>query len=171
MAEDEESSSLKLKHLFVFLSIIGIVLIAGCVSNSNGEQAGECTGEGESIPVIASPPSCCAGLTLILSKQAGIMGSAGICTANCGNGVCDEDSESSYNCPVDCSGSAEDFCGFSTSGPCTLDSDCTTDGCSGEVCRSKSELGVDTTCMWRDCYDDTKYGLACGCVEGQCEWH
>ena len=61
-----------------------------------------CKGEGESIPVIASPPSCCSGLMLISPKTAGTMGSHGICTAKCGNGVCDSFSETNYNCPQDC---------------------------------------------------------------------
>ena len=100
MVNDKKNRSLRC--LFVFLSIIGIVLIAGCVSDSGSEQESECKGEGESIPVIASPPSCCAGLTLISPKQEMILGISGICTANCGDGVCNESSESSYNCPVDC---------------------------------------------------------------------
>lgn len=65
----------------------------------------QCTGEGESIPVIASPPSCCSGLTLIPPRQEHIIGSEGICTARCGNGICDSESETAYNCPRDCNNS------------------------------------------------------------------
>ncbi|RLJ04911.1 MAG: hypothetical protein DRP08_00610, partial [Candidatus Aenigmatarchaeota archaeon] len=61
-----------------------------------------CIGEGRSIPTIANPPSCCPGLRLIRPKSPGIIGSYGICTAKCGNGVCDSATESSYNCPQDC---------------------------------------------------------------------
>jgi len=77
----------------------------------NGEFCPPCEGEGESIPVIENPPECCAGLTLILPQcdpseviwpDECPIGTIGICTANCGNGVCDPAIESAYNCPVDC---------------------------------------------------------------------
>ena len=42
-----------------------------------------CVGEGESIPVIAEPLECCEGLELIPPKVEGLVGSMGICTANC----------------------------------------------------------------------------------------
>ncbi|MDP2973908.1 MAG: hypothetical protein Q8N60_02555, partial [Candidatus Diapherotrites archaeon] len=68
---------------------------------SQTDTASECKGEGESIPVIANPPECCAGLTLIPPKEQNIVGINGYCTANCGNGSCDE-IESALNCPEDC---------------------------------------------------------------------
>lgn len=61
-----------------------------------------CKGEGEGIPLIPEPPECCPGLTLIPPKSPQIIGITGICTAKCGNGVCDTETESSYNCPADC---------------------------------------------------------------------
>ncbi len=61
-----------------------------------------CKTEGETIPVIANPPSCCAGLALIQPKQEDLLGISGICTAKCGNGTCDAETESAYNCPQDC---------------------------------------------------------------------
>jgi hypothetical protein len=61
-----------------------------------------CVGEGESIPVIPNAPSCCKGLTLVKPKDSRIVGSQGICTSTCGNGVCDRGTESAYNCPKDC---------------------------------------------------------------------
>jgi eight-cysteine-cluster-containing protein len=64
----------------------------------------------------------------------------------------------------------EDFCGWSTNGQCSLDSDCQSAGCSGQVCQSKSEEPILTTCEWRECYDKTKYGLTCKCVENKCQW-
>ena len=64
----------------------------------------ECKGEGETIPVIASPPSCCPSLELIPPREENWLGIAGYCTAKCGNGTCDEETESSYNCPLDCMG-------------------------------------------------------------------
>ncbi|MBU1246737.1 hypothetical protein KKG61_09775, partial [bacterium] len=61
-----------------------------------------CAKEGETIPVIANPPSCCAGLELIKPKIVGIAGIDGYCTAKCGNGVCDQATETPYNCSKDC---------------------------------------------------------------------
>jgi putative hemolysin len=74
-----------------------------------------CVSEGESIPVIANPPVCCSGLQLIQPKNPNIVGSAGTCTAKCGNGVCDSDTENNYNCATDCSGNgianpASEYC-------------------------------------------------------------
>jgi hypothetical protein len=70
-----------------------------CQAALGGSNA--CVQEGGSIPVIANPPVCCAGLTLIRPKVENLVGSHGICTAKCGNGVCDT-SESAYNCAQDC---------------------------------------------------------------------
>jgi len=63
-----------------------------------------CKGEVEGILVIPNPPECCEGLDLIPPKAPDIVGITGICTANCGNGVCDSETESGYNCPEDCGG-------------------------------------------------------------------
>ncbi len=62
----------------------------------------ECKGEGETIPFIADPPECCEGLELILPKEENTVGISGTCTAKCGNGECDRETESNYNCPEDC---------------------------------------------------------------------
>ncbi len=70
---------------------------------------------------------------------------------------------------VECVGGK--FCGWSTNGWCESDSDCTTGGCSRQVCQSKSEEPVATTCEYRECYDSTQYAMSCGCVDGKCEWH
>ena len=66
------------------------------------EDCPPCVGEGGTIPVIPNPPECCEGLDLIPPKEPGIVGIMGICTAKCGNGICDRDTESNYNCPSDC---------------------------------------------------------------------
>ncbi|NYZ77745.1 eight-cysteine-cluster domain-containing protein [Candidatus Micrarchaeota archaeon] len=66
---------------------------------------------------------------------------------------------------------AEGFCGSSTDGPCSSDADCMSGGCSGQVCQSKSEEPVVTTCEYRECYNAAAYGLSCGCVGGNCEWN
>ena len=67
------------------------------------EDCGPCRGEGESIPSIADPPPCCLGLDLIPPKQPDWLGIIGYCTALCGDGVCDPNLETNYNCPEDCS--------------------------------------------------------------------
>ena len=73
------------------------------------EDCGKCYGEGESLPVLPGPSEvCCEGLRLISPNcdPNGIglcpVGTAGICTAKCGNGECDTRLESAYNCPADC---------------------------------------------------------------------
>ncbi len=64
----------------------------------------------------------------------------------------------------------EDFCGWSTDGKCSSDSDCIMGGCSAQVCQSKYEESITTTCEWRDCFDAIKYGLKCRCIDGRCQW-
>jgi len=94
--------------------ILGILLIGSVAlviadngqGNGNGAGQDECGEEGESMPVLTET-ECCEGLTLIPNKcnpdvDDCPVGSKGICTANCGNGVCNEDIESAYNCPEDC---------------------------------------------------------------------
>lgn len=87
------------KIIGIVLSFALVLILLGCVEPSPVIQA--CKGEGGAVPVIADPPECCAGLILILPKEAGIVGISGYCTANCGNGTCDA-IESEYNCPTDC---------------------------------------------------------------------
>ncbi len=70
---------------------------------------------------------------------------------------------------VECIGGK--FCGWSTTGACSDNSDCMTGGCSGQVCQSKNEEPVTTTCEWRECYDAVQYAMTCGCVDGKCEWY
>lgn len=65
---------------------------------------------------------------------------------------------------------ASGFCGWSTSGQCGSDNDCIATGCSGQVCQSKNEPAVVTTCEYRDCYEASKYGLSCRCVSNGCTW-
>ncbi len=63
------------------------------------------------------------------------------------------------------------FCGSSTGAPCKTDEDCTAGGCSGQVCAGVDEGDLVTTCEMRDCYDNERYGLECGCAGGKCMWH
>jgi len=62
------------------------------------------------------------------------------------------------------------FCGASTGGSCSKDSDCISGGCSGQVCQAAAEPPVITTCEYRECYNAQAYGLSCGCVSGGCAW-
>ncbi len=62
------------------------------------------------------------------------------------------------------------FCGSSTNGACSTDSDCMKGGCSGQVCQGKSEEPIITTCEFRECYDSVRYGVSCGCVSNKCQW-
>lgn len=62
------------------------------------------------------------------------------------------------------------FCGWSTYGSCSSDSDCIKGGCSGEVCQSNQEQPLITTCEWKNCYNPDRYGLYCKCVNEKCQW-
>lgn len=61
-----------------------------------------CITEGNTIPLVQNPPSCCKGLKTIMPKDNLTLGISGICTNKCGDKVCDNNSESEYNCPQDC---------------------------------------------------------------------
>ncbi len=65
----------------------------------------------------------------------------------------------------------EGFCGQSTYGKCFTDLDCTKGGCSGEVCQSKDEESIITSCVFRECYNAETFGMQCKCVNEQCQWY
>lgn len=62
------------------------------------------------------------------------------------------------------------FCGSSTFGNCETSADCVPGGCSGQICMSKQDQPIDSTCEWKDCYDEKQFGLNCYCVESKCMW-
>lgn len=62
------------------------------------------------------------------------------------------------------------FCGWSTFGKCSSDKDCIVGGCSSQVCQSRFEESIITTCEWKACYDAEKYKLKCRCINGKCQW-
>jgi len=64
----------------------------------------------------------------------------------------------------------DEFCGTSSYGSCIVNSDCKAGGCSGQVCQSKYEESMITTCEYRDCYNAQSYGLDCKCVDKKCQW-
>ncbi len=80
---------------------------SGKCGNENCKAS--CIGEGGSIPVVPNAPSCCEGLTLIRPKDPQLLGSKGICTSKCGNGICDPETETAYNCPRDCDNPGNPF--------------------------------------------------------------
>lgn len=64
----------------------------------------------------------------------------------------------------------DNFCGVSTYGECTSDSQCRKGGCSSQVCQSVNEEQVFTTCEYQQCYDASKYKLRCRCFDNRCQW-
>ena len=64
-----------------------------------------------------------------------------------------------------------EFCGFSTLGTCSSDFDCIFGGCSSQVCQSKYEEPLITTCEFQECYNADVYQVSCGCVNNRCQWH
>jgi len=62
------------------------------------------------------------------------------------------------------------FCGTSTYGKCSSDSDCTTGGCSGEICQSKNEPGLVSPCIYKTCENAKTFGVHCGCIQNKCQW-
>jgi eight-cysteine-cluster-containing protein len=60
-------------------------------------------------------------------------------------------------------------CAITPPGECSSDSDCTTGGCSGEICISKSEEPPITTCEWREEYGCLELNN-CKCIGGKCKW-
>lgn len=72
-----------------------------------------CVIEGGNAAVGDNQPQCCTGLTKILPKDPNfLMDFSGICTAKCGNSVCDAITENTYNCLYDCKQPRADSIGF-----------------------------------------------------------
>jgi len=65
---------------------------------------------------------------------------------------------------------AESFCGKSSLGVCETDADCIKGGCSEQVCQSKNEEPIATTCEYRNCYNPVPYKTNCLCIENKCKW-
>ncbi|MFH1587148.1 MAG: hypothetical protein ABID38_04785 [Candidatus Diapherotrites archaeon] len=143
----------------------------GCEFECDSESSEECKKEGESIPVIANPPKCCAGLELIPPKEAQILGISGYCTAKCGNGICDE-IESENNCQQDCAGGGPVPYGECGDGICEQGENtpsypyyCPEDcgnGISTSPCDTKDYCEIDSDCeyVWftGGCFDPHKVG-------------
>ncbi|MCP3682733.1 MAG: eight-cysteine-cluster domain-containing protein [bacterium] len=53
---------------------------------------------------------------------------------------------------------------------CTTNDDCSTGGCSGEICGTSSTTGdVASICLWKEEYRCFKI-TGCECIEGHCQW-
>ncbi len=130
-----------------------------CNCKEDCEIVIECKKEGESIPVIPNPPECCEGLTLIPPISSNIVGISGYCTAKCGDGTCNTQIESSYNCPEDCKTTIE----------CNLDSDCLKERpyiyCEGNNLCTKT---TDYSCINNKCVV-TGGGTKCITCEYECK--
>lgn len=89
--------------VMTFFISVSLLIDAGCSDDDDNDtdDAEGCAEEGESVAAVADPPPCCEGLELIPPKTSSV-GIMGICTAKCGNGICDTQTESSENCPADC---------------------------------------------------------------------
>lgn len=71
-------------------------MISGAAVGQNCKKEGQLISQKETM-------TCCEGLTLIKGKTENEgLKNKGICTAKCGNGVCDKNKETAYNCPEDC---------------------------------------------------------------------
>ncbi|QQG39071.1 MAG: eight-cysteine-cluster domain-containing protein [Candidatus Woesearchaeota archaeon] len=64
----------------------------------------------------------------------------------------------------------EQFCGSSTFGECSNNKECTSGGCSGQICQSIHEEPAITTCEYRTCYNNEAYNLDCQCIQNKCQW-
>ncbi|MEM2115934.1 MAG: eight-cysteine-cluster domain-containing protein [Candidatus Woesearchaeota archaeon] len=62
----------------------------------------------------------------------------------------------------------DEFCGISTYESCETDKDCIRSGCNGEYCKSARTPQTVTVCLWKDCYNNSRY--ECKCVSNQCQW-
>lgn len=63
----------------------------------------------------------------------------------------------------------QDFHGSSTKGRCTSSSDCIITGCNLEICQTKFEEPLVSTCEYNPPYPKDK-GYHCLCIINQCEW-
>ncbi|HRZ29628.1 MAG TPA: Kazal-type serine protease inhibitor domain-containing protein [Candidatus Paceibacterota bacterium] len=60
------------------------------------------------------------------------------------------------------------FCGFQTETICSVDSDCEVAGCSGEICKAKTDGKLSSICNYIDCYTKPS-NVYCGCDAGKCK--
>lgn len=61
------------------------------------------------------------------------------------------------------------YCGVSSYGLCSYDTDCYITGCNSEICQSKNEEPILSACVILSCHKKPE-GISCGCKEGECQW-
>ena len=76
--------------------------------NCPGDCGGEVDCYSESFMPVNPGVECCPEQYHLSAKEEGIVGSA-VCTAKCGNGICNSELESNYNCPQDCQSETDEF--------------------------------------------------------------
>jgi eight-cysteine-cluster-containing protein len=62
------------------------------------------------------------------------------------------------------------FCGTSTFAECITNDECTTGGCSSQICQGTNEEPLISTCEYKECYDPKTYEVNCQCNENKCQW-
>jgi len=94
------------KNIFIIFVLLGLFILS---SSAMAADNASCKKEGETFH---GTEECCQGLKKINEKN-NIGGSAAffVCTAKCGNGACNTDTESNYNCPQDCPAKKKPICG------------------------------------------------------------
>ncbi|HNZ83761.1 MAG TPA: DUF333 domain-containing protein [Candidatus Pacearchaeota archaeon] len=155
--------------ILVLVILIGVTKKTPLSENKKENISGENqkNGQKENQPGIANPASqFCkdqGGSIEIRTLDDGSQ--YGVCIFK--NGVeCEEWDLFSGRCNKD----GSDFCGESPYGACSDDLDCQTDGCSGQICKSKKDESFVTDCQIKECNDSKKYGLSCACQESKCQW-
>lgn len=165
----------------MLLSILAVLLISSIISfsafaiaeeevNATEVNATACIGEGQSIPVVETQHFCCEGLRQIKPKIEGILGSAGICTANCGNEICNSEVESEYNCPEDCK--IEKICKDSDGGK-NVEVRGEVSECGAETCTSFEDICLSYNILKEGFCSENRISTAehkCqyGCEKGAC---
>lgn len=116
----------------ILLISVALIALLGCVEEPDKGRTAACVGEGQAIPVIAEPPECCSGLTLIPPKEAGIIGIMGYCCREeclppappyCPSGtVMAQDQTDNCNCPLTSTCCGNESCeGSETAENCPAD--------------------------------------------------
>jgi len=158
--------------LILFVSLVAVVLVAGCLEDDTGtnsttnpttnetqpttptiptcigdqQSSSCCVGEGNAVLTMNNPADCCPGLRMIKTRQESKT-YFGICTAPCGDGVCNPATENKRNCPQDCNPNCgDDTCqSWENASICPIDCggcgtvvDCSV-YCNNRLCDSKYE--------------------------------
>jgi hypothetical protein len=94
----------------------------------------------------------------------------GGCSEESFGGTLNPSSPEDPSAPEQPSAPEEQFCGESSLGACTYDTDCTL-GCHS-YCEGVKEHNDEEMCtqIYVECENYVKYNVSCGCVDGKCSW-